>query len=64
MATSLSLEDTFFFFIKWWQTSKLKLFFKCRAVTEGGKGGWSEDETIDCIMHVFSFIVVVGRRRG
>lgn len=66
LATSLWFEDTAIFPL--WQTSKQELFFfslKCTSVEEGGEGGWSEDETIDLIMHAcFLIHCSGGKGRG
>lgn len=40
-------------------------FLKCTSVEEGGEGGWSEDETIDLIMHAcFLIHCSGGKGRG
>lgn len=57
----------FFFFSSVANFQAGAFFFKSTAVEEGGKGGWSEDKTIDLIMHACFLIHCSGgkgRRRG
>lgn len=48
---SLARRHCYFSTVANFQAGAFFFSLKCTSVEEGGEGGWSEDETIDLIMH-------------